>query len=78
MKQQKKVIKTNELPTKFGWSFWIILYLLLDKFDATGVLWVVGCSLFVVWIFLFGLIKNNEKSFSILSLKSNIEKWVNS
>ena len=76
MKQQKKVIDAQELPTKFGWSFWIILFLLLDKIKAGLILWIVfGCVLFV-WTLLFGFIKSKEQSFSILRLKTSIEKWI--
>lgn len=76
MKPQKKVIDTQELPTKFGWSFWIILYLLLDKLNADATIWIVFGCVFFVWILLFGLIKSKEQSFSILRLKTAIEKWI--
>ena len=76
MKQLKKVIDTKELPTKFGWSFWIISYLLLDKMNAGATLWIVsGCVLFL-WVLLYGFIKSKEQSFSILRLKTAIEKWI--
>ena len=78
MKQGKKVINTNELPTKFGWSFWIITYLILDKMNAGATLWIVAGSVLFLWVLLFGLIKGKEEHFSILSLKTNIEKWVKS
>ena len=78
MKQRKKVINTNELPTKFGWSFWIITYLILDKMNAGATLWIVAGSVLFLWVLLFGLIKAKEEYFSILSLKTNIEKWVKS
>ena len=77
MKARKKVISTNELPTKFGWSFWIIAYLILDKMNAGATLWIVAGSVLFLWILLFGFIKGNEQYFSILSLKTNIEKWIN-
>lgn len=76
MKQGKKVINTNELPTNFGWSFWIIVYLILDKMNAGATLWIVAGSVLFLWVLLFGLIKGKEEHFSILSLKTNIEKWI--
>ena len=76
MKQRKKVINTNELPTKFGWSFWIIVYLILDKMNAGAILWIVAGSVLFLWVLLYGLIKGKEEHFSILSLKTNIEKWI--
>jgi len=76
MKQQKKVIDTQELPTNFGWSFWIVYYLTLDKLNANATAWIVaGCILFI-WVFLYGLIKSREQTFSILKLKTTIEKWI--
>ena len=78
MKPRKKVINTNELPTKFGWSFWIITYLILDKMNAGATLWILAGSVLFLWVLLFGLIKGKEEHFSILSLKTNIEKWVKS
>lgn len=78
MKQRKKVINTNELPAKFGWSFWIIVYLILDKMNAGATLWIVAGSVLFLWVLLFGLIKGKEEHFSILSLKTNIEKWIKS
>ena len=76
MKQQKKVISTEELPTKFGWPFWIIYYLILDKLNANATAWIVGGSVLFIWILLFGFIKSREESFSILKLKTAIQKWI--
>tara|TARA_Y100000592_G_scaffold91825_1_gene152558 strand:- start:92 stop:328 length:237 start_codon:yes stop_codon:yes gene_type:complete len=76
MKRQKKVISTEELPTRFGWPFWFIYYLTLDKLNASATAWIVAGSVFLVWIFLFGFIKSREQSFSIIKLKTVIEKWI--
>lgn len=77
MKPQKQVINRHELPMSFGAPFWIIVYLLLDKFDAGSIVWIIAGAVLFLWIVLFGFIKGREKSFSIVSLKVNIEKWLN-
>lgn len=64
------------MPAKFGWSLWIILYLILDKIGIGSFWWITVATLFVAWAILFFYIKSIEKPFSIVSFKENIQKWI--
>ena len=77
MKRKKHVISQTDLPSQFGWWFWVITYLIIDKIDPNDVVWYVYGTMFFVWTFIFGYVKSIEKPFSIVSFKDNIEQWLN-
>ena len=51
MKKKKKVISFNNLPPKSPIVSTGVAYLFLDKFDASGLVWgIVGTVFVLVWI----------------------------
>ena len=76
MKQQKPVINRKDLPARFGWPFWIMLYLTLKHFDPNQIVWFIAYILFGIWTLLFGYVKSKEKPFSVVSFRNNINKWL--
>jgi len=78
MKQKKHVISQTDLPSEFGWWFWVVTYLIIEKIDPNNIVWYIYGTILSVWMLIFGYVKSIEKPFSVVSFKTNIEKWLNS
>lgn len=76
MKQQKDTINPNDLPQRFGWSTWTILYLIVDKFEPNRFVWWSFAIALVLWTLLFWYIKSTERNISIVQFKQNIDRWI--
>lgn len=76
MKQKKQVINPQDLPNRFGWSFWIIIYLILDKIESNEIIWWIYGVLLSLWGLLFAYIKINEEHFSVVRFKENVDNWL--
>lgn len=74
---KRHVISNMDLPLNFGLSFWLLIFIFLDKMVDTDSLWWIVYGVFLIaWTILFGLLKFREKHFSVISFKQNIEKWI--
>ena len=62
MKKKKRVVAPSSLPTRI--SLWptIVIYLLLEKLQATGVVQGIVYTLLVVWWILVIYNSNREES----------------
>jgi hypothetical protein len=49
MNTKQKVIASKNIQLSFPLSLTILAYLLLDKFNASGWLWGVVGTIFVIW-----------------------------
>jgi len=70
---KRKVVDRKNLPVYFPVQLTIIAYLLLDKFNASGLVWgIVGTLFVILW---FGVIITwaNQESFDIFKQETGIK-----
>ncbi len=74
---KKNVLTKNNLPQRFESSFWIALWLLLDRLNNDPVVMFTFWTVFGVWIVFFAWIKSKERDFNIFEIKEQIDEWIN-
>ena len=73
---KRNVINDKNIPQKFQMSFWIAVWLILDRFNLNETIMISFWIIIGLWILIFGWIKSNEISFDAFKIYSQIEKWI--